>query len=56
MAHDTVAGQVVKVRHAAESVWPKVLCFIVVLATHVELMRYVHHVIIPGEQHLCALW
>lgn len=51
-----VRKQVGKVKRAAMWIWPKALCFVVILATHVELMRYVRHVIIPGEQQLCALW
>jgi hypothetical protein len=36
--------------------WPKGLVFVLVLVTHVELLRYLHHVVIPGEQMLCAVW
>lgn len=45
-----------KTKQTAEWFWPKALCFLVVLTTHLELLRYIHHVVIPGEQKLCAMW
>mmetsp|Transcript_18052 Transcript_18052/g.23439 ORF Transcript_18052/g.23439 Transcript_18052/m.23439 type:complete len:673 (-) Transcript_18052:21-2039(-) len=45
-----------KTKQTAAWCWPKALCFLVVLVTHLELLRYIHHVVIPGEQKLCAMW
>jgi hypothetical protein len=33
-----------------------VVCFVAALLTHVELLRYLHLVVVPGEQRLCAVW
>jgi len=44
------------VRRVLCTAWPRALCFVLVLVTHVELLRYLHHVVIPGEQLLCAVW
>ena len=45
-----------KASKAVSAVWPKCLSFALALCTHVELIRYLRHVIIPGEQEVCAVW
>ena len=32
------------------------VCFLLVLLTHVELLRYLYLVVVPGEQKRCAVW
>jgi hypothetical protein len=32
------------------------ICFLLVLLTHVELLRYLYLVVVPGEQKRCAVW
>jgi len=51
-------GRVAGLGHARVLIWiwPKLLCFLLVVLTHYQLLRYLFHVIIPGEQQLCALW
>lgn len=32
------------------------VCFLLVPLTHVELLRYLYLVVVPGEQRRCAVW
>ena len=35
--------------------WPKLLCFVIVIVTHYQFLRYLALTFLPGKRQLCAL-
>ena len=33
--------------------WPQFLCCFVILIAHYEILRYIFHIVIPNQQHVC---